>query len=174
MAARKPIIVQDSPKGDSPKKTYTLTGGDVSENHAGMQKNGELHPHGYSYDQMCEVYHKLTAEGVACEMYALHPHYDGPDPVEEAWLLVIRKGVQHVLQTADTVALMAENDALDMDKHALIRRRSCMGAWSISMRVGICALTMRTRSLIMNRGRDALWHGSIFLWCQRFVTGSLR
>ena len=105
------------------KKTYTLTCGDVSENHHGMQKNGELHSHGYSYETLCKVYHKLTAEGVACEMYALHQHYDGPDPVEEAWLLVIRKGVQHVLQTEDTVALMAENDALDMDKHALMKGR---------------------------------------------------
>jgi len=105
------------------KKTYTLTCGDVSENHHGMQKNGELHSHGYSYETLCKVYHKLTAEGVACEMYALHPHYDGPDPVEEAWLLVIRKGVQHVLQTADTASLMAENDALDMDKHALMKGR---------------------------------------------------
>ena len=105
------------------KTTYTITYGDVAENHARMQKIGELHSHGYSYETLCKVYHKLTAEGVACEMYALHPHYDGPDPVEEAWLLVIRKGVQHVLQTEDTASLMAENDALDMDKHALMKGR---------------------------------------------------
>ena len=78
------------------KKTYTLTGGDVSENHHGMQKNGELHANGYSYETMRKVYHKLTAEGVTCEMDESHPHYDGPDQAEEAWLLVIRKGVQHV------------------------------------------------------------------------------
>jgi len=105
------------------KKTYTITMGDVAENHARMQKIGALHASGYDYETLCMVYHTLTAEGVTCEMYALHPHYDGPDEAEEAWVLVIRKGVQHVLQTANTTALMAENDQLDMDKHALMKGR---------------------------------------------------
>ena len=105
------------------KKTYTITEGDQVENHARMQKIGDLHESGYSYETLCKVHHKLTAQGVTCELYELHPHYDGPDKAEEAWVLVIRKGVQHVLQTANTTALIAENDELDMDQHALMKGR---------------------------------------------------
>lgn len=43
--------------------------------------------------------------------------------VEEAYVLVIRKGVQHILGTKDTTTLMAENDALTMDKHAFMKGR---------------------------------------------------
>jgi hypothetical protein len=72
---------------------------------------------------MEKVQERLEGEGVACEMYALHQYWEGEEEVEEAYLLVIRKGVQHVLGTTDTKTLMAENDSLDMDKHALMKGR---------------------------------------------------
>ena len=104
-------------------KTYTITFGDVAENHARMQKIGTLHPTGYSLETLQRVQARLEGEGVQCELIPLHPRWEGEDAVEEAYLLVIRKGVQHILQTATTRTLMAENDTLDMDKHALMKGR---------------------------------------------------
>jgi len=104
-----------------PQKTYTITFGDVAENHARMQKIGTLHENGYSLETLQKVHEQLTSEGVTCELYALHQYVD--IEVEEAYVLVMRKGVQHVLQTDGTKEMMAENDALDMDKHALMKGR---------------------------------------------------
>lgn len=109
------------------RKTYTITYGDVAENHARMQKIGVLHERGYNFQQMRAVQTALSAAGVESEMHALHDAMRTLDRAhlhcEPAWLLVIRRGAQHVLETEGTVALMAENDALDMDKHALMRGR---------------------------------------------------
>ena len=114
-----------------PKKVYTITYGDVAENHARMQKIGELHAEGYSLETLEAVQTRLEGEGINCEMYALHDALKDfwretgmeEQKVDEAYVLVIRKGVQHILGTADTTTLMAENDALTMDKHAFMKGR---------------------------------------------------
>lgn len=118
MAAMRKSLVSS---GKIPQKTYTITFGDVAENHARMQKIGVLHENGYPYEVLQRVYERLTREGVRCEMYALHKYVD--IEVEEAYVLVMRKGIQHVLQTDGTKEIMAENDELDMDKHALMKGR---------------------------------------------------
>jgi hypothetical protein len=113
------------------KKVYTITYGDVAENHARMQKIGELHAEGYSLETLEAVQKRLESEGVECELYELHEvlkdfwRESGMEEqkVDEAYILVIRKGVQHILGTADTSTLMEENDALTMDKHALMKGR---------------------------------------------------
>lgn len=112
------------------QKVYTITYGDVAENHARMQKIGQLHAQGYSLSCLQTVQQRLVSEGVTCELIPLHqPLLDFfqeqgiAKEVEEAYVLVIRKGAQHILGTDGTVELMAENDALTMDKHALMRGR---------------------------------------------------
>ena len=92
MAAKGASIASKSAvKG--PQKTYTITFGDVAENHARMQKIGTLHENGYSLETLQKVHEQLTSEGVTCELYALHQYVD--IEVEEAYVLVMRKGVQH-------------------------------------------------------------------------------
>ena len=104
------------------KKTYTITFGDVAENHARMQKIGQLSEHGYSCEQLEDLRHKLTVSGLTCEMVRLDQHWQGEDEkVPEASVLVIRRGVQHILELENTASLMAEHDGLVMDKHALMR-----------------------------------------------------
>jgi hypothetical protein len=103
------------------KKTYTITFGDVAENHPGMEKIGELHHRGYSLETLEKVLRRLESEGVECELIALHTAME--EKVEEAYVLVIRRGVQHILKTEDTGDMMEENDKLKMDKHALMRGR---------------------------------------------------
>jgi hypothetical protein len=94
---------------------YTTTFGDVAENHAKMQKLGVMHEHGYSCEQLKGLGKSLTSQGLTTEWVDLT--YDG----HEAGVLVIRKGVQHIL--GDTKALREEHDALGPDKQAKMRGR---------------------------------------------------
>lgn len=105
------------------KKVYTITYGDVAENHARMQKIGQLHAEGYSLATLQAVQERLLGEGIVSDLIPLHEVLLEEDRTEEAYVLVIRKGAQHILGTDGTVELMAENDALTMDKHALMRGR---------------------------------------------------
>lgn len=100
-------------------KTYTITFGDVAENHARMQKIGELHSHGYSTDCLLKVKAKLESKGVECEMHDLSISATGAATGLNAYVLVIRKGAQYVLGGTDD--LIKENDALEVDKFAKMR-----------------------------------------------------
>ena len=68
-----------STKSKATKKVYTITYGDVAENHARMQKIGELHAEGYSLETLEAVQTRLEGEGINCEMYALH------DALKDFW-----------------------------------------------------------------------------------------
>lgn len=104
-------------------KVYTVTFGDVAENHARMQKIGTLAENGYSVQQVTALHQKLSAEGLQCELVDLSSRWVGEGVVEEACVLVIRRGVQFILGEKDTSSLMHEHDGLTMDKHALMRGR---------------------------------------------------
>jgi len=101
------------------KKVYTITFGDVAENHAKMQKIGTLHEKGYSVAQLEQIQGKLTGYGLATEMIDLNVGFDAT--FSEAKVLVIRRGAQFILGEETTAGLMAENDAQTMDKKALMK-----------------------------------------------------
>ena len=101
------------------KKVYTITFGDVAENHAKMQKIGTLHENGYSVAQIEQIQAKLTGYGLNTEMIDLNVGFDAT--FSEAKVLVIRRGAQFMLGEETTVGLMAENDAQTMDKKALMK-----------------------------------------------------
>lgn len=96
-------------------KVYTITYGDVAENHARMQKIGTLHDKGYSMELLEKVEEKLRNEGLDVELVRMNMEE------ERAGVLVIRKGVQHIL--GSTLELIKENDVLEKDKKALMRGR---------------------------------------------------
>jgi hypothetical protein len=98
--------------------TYTITFGDVAENHARMQKIGQLHDKGYSIEDLEELNMKLLADGFVTEMVDLQMYYEAGIPAK---VLVIRNGVQRILQTDTAEALMKEHAILDMDKKAKMR-----------------------------------------------------
>jgi hypothetical protein len=58
------------------KKVYTITFGDVAENHAKMQKIGTLHENGYSIAQLLYIQEKLTGLGLETEMVDLNAGFD--------------------------------------------------------------------------------------------------
>ena len=108
-------------------KVYTITFGDVAENHARMQKIGTLHENGYSIEKLEKVQAKLRKMGLVTEMVDLDigTEFEGDDEekvleFEVAKVLVIRRGAQFILGE-ETDGLMAENDALTMDKKAFMK-----------------------------------------------------
>jgi hypothetical protein len=105
------------------KKCYTITYGDVAENHAKMQKIGTLHESGYSIEKLLQIQEKLNSIGLTTEMINLNEDVD--ETFEQARVLVIRGAVQYIFDELelDTNDLMEENDNLTMDKHALMRGR---------------------------------------------------
>jgi len=107
------------------KKTQvsTITFGDVAENHARMQKIGTLHEHGYSVATLQALGEKLQRIGLTTEYVSLHtrPGYEVPLP--EAGVLIIRKGVQHILGSETTQLLQDEHEPLDVDKKAFMKGR---------------------------------------------------
>jgi hypothetical protein len=101
------------------KKVYTITFGDVAENHAKMQKIGTLHESGYSIEQLHHIQAKLTGFNLVTEMVDLNAGFN--ESFQQAKVLVIRRGAQHILGEETTEGLMAENDALTMDKKAFMK-----------------------------------------------------
>lgn len=97
---------------------YTITFGDVAENHAKMQKIGTLHESGYSIEQMAHIQSNLELQGLVTELVDLNAGFG--DQFAPAKVLVIRRGAQFILGE-ETDGLIEENDALAMDKHALMK-----------------------------------------------------
>jgi len=100
------------------KKVYTITFGDVAENHAKMQKIGTLHEKGYSVEKLKKIDEKLKGYGLETEMIDLNVGNEFAD----AKVLVIRRGAQYILGE-ETSGLMEENDELTMDKKAFMKGR---------------------------------------------------
>ena len=104
-------------------KVYTITFGDVAENHAKMQKIGTLHETGYSIEKLEHIQQKLQGYGLETVMVDLssgmRSQFNGTN-FDSAKVLVIRRGVQFILGE-ETTGLIQENDNLTMDKKALMR-----------------------------------------------------
>jgi len=105
---------------------YTITFGDVAENHARMQQLGTMHERGYTCEQLMTLGQTLAAQGIVTEWIDIanewnEMHYEN---IMEAGVLVIRQGVQHILDeyiTGNIELLCAEHDALVPDKKAKMR-----------------------------------------------------
>ena len=100
------------------KKVYTITFGDVAENHAKMQKIGTLHEKGYSIEHLEQIQEKLTGFNLVTELVDLTAGFD--PSFQKASVLIIRRGAQYILGE-ETVGLIAENDGLTMDKKAKMK-----------------------------------------------------
>ncbi len=102
---------------------YTITFGDVAENHAGMEKIGTEAEHGYTCTQLMDLGKTLQSQGLVIEWIDLAKSWNDthPDEPMEAGLLVIRKGIQYML--GDTQDLCLEHNSLVPDKHAKMRGR---------------------------------------------------
>jgi hypothetical protein len=97
------------------KFTYTITFGDVAENHVGMQKIGKLHSYGYSVKKLKNVMKELKEKNFEVEYIDLT--YNN----EDAGVLVIRKGIQSIFQKDNIEDIIKEHGELPMDTKALMK-----------------------------------------------------
>lgn len=99
------------------ESTYTLTFGDVAENHAGMQKIGTEAKNGFDLQHLLMVKEKMESLGAVCELSTMKCKE------EEAHLLIVRGGVKYLLPSIDGKELITEMASLEWDKVALMRGR---------------------------------------------------
>lgn len=116
------------------QSVITLTLGDQAENHAGMQKLGELvnEGQGFHLSDLETIKEKLEAIDIACELIPLELFQDletitiDDEQAEAAYVLIIRDGVNKLLQTCGELTqinMFNEHLELELDKQAWMRGR---------------------------------------------------
>ena len=116
------------------QSAITLTLGDQAENHAGMQILGKLVDEGlgFNLDDLEDIKTKLEAIGIECELIPLELYQDlstadtSLDVPEEAYALIVRNGVNKILETCSDFTqrdMFDEHLVLELDKQAWMRGR---------------------------------------------------
>lgn len=110
----------------------TLTLGDQAENHAGMEKLGELvkEGEGFTLEDLRAMKRKFKGIGVACDLFSLalcevECRVELTSP-PDAYVLVIRGGVTALLQQGSGYTqsdMFKEHIGLNVDKQAWMRGR---------------------------------------------------
>jgi hypothetical protein len=82
-------------------KTFTITFGDMAENHVGMQKIGTMATNGFSLVDMEKAKRWFEGKGVVCELVNLEEmveasHRSGN--TSNSYMLIARKGLNAILQ----------------------------------------------------------------------------
>lgn len=129
---RKIIFVDPQGKKiDLPKKpsrmAITITYSECIENHAGMQKLGTIEKEGFTLEDLSMSLYKFEKLGAVCELHNLCDALDGTeheDQSEEAYILIIRKGVDILLKGSgndNSSDMMTELTAFKWDTKAFMR-----------------------------------------------------
>jgi alkylated DNA repair dioxygenase AlkB len=112
---------------DFGKKTITITFGDQAENHKGMQKIGEMAKNGFSLDDLKNAQQIFKTKGIKTQIVNLKKYLNDPasDQIEPAYLLIIRRGVDCLLEDegVTTDQLFEELVDLEWDSKALMYGR---------------------------------------------------
>ncbi len=109
----------------SDSKTFSLTFGDVAENHKGMQKIGTLSDVGFNLNDMNKMKEWFEAKGCKCNIINLHWLLDENLQKEnQAYLLTVKNAVNALLDDENGKdALFKEQDELEKDKKAFMYGR---------------------------------------------------
>ena len=111
------------------KQTFTLTFGDVAENHARMVKHGTMADRGFTREELIQVKRWCKSKGAVTRLIKLHnylPPNISPEikKANKAWVLIIKKGVNIILDDNNGANnLYDEQNALQKDKKALMYGR---------------------------------------------------
>ena len=113
------------------KQTFTLTFGDVAENHARMVKHGTMAERGFTREELIQVkrWFREKDMNVSCKLIKLHNYLpaDISDEVKQAnkaWILIIKNGVNIILNDNNGANnLYNEQNALPKDTKALMYGR---------------------------------------------------
>jgi len=106
------------------KQTFTLTFGDVAENHYGMQKIGQLSNQGFTLENLHQVRQYFDNLNIETRLIHLNQYLSNDIQTEDAYVLIIKNGINCLLNDNDGACkLYAEQDALEKDTKALMRGR---------------------------------------------------
>jgi hypothetical protein len=106
-------------------KTFSLTFGDVAENHKGMQKIGTLSNSGFNLNDMNRMKEWFEAKGCKCNIINLHWLLDeNLQKDNQAYLLTVKNAVNALLDDENGKdALFKEQDELEKDTKAFMYGR---------------------------------------------------
>jgi hypothetical protein len=107
---------------DIKTSTITLTFGDQAENNIGMQKIGSLANHGFFYQDLVNAQNKIPSQ-YKTELIHLNEHLPKEYQADDAYILIIRKGIDYLLSPANATDLFNEQANLDVDKKAFMKGR---------------------------------------------------
>ncbi len=118
--------MEEKKKMDDKKKTFSITFGDVAENHAGMQKVGSMADRGFNLEELQQMKSWFDATG-SCETRMVHLNDmlpTGTTSLEPAYLLIIKGGVNAILNDEKGAdKLFSEQDVLEKDTKCLMYGR---------------------------------------------------
>jgi hypothetical protein len=109
----------------SNSKTFSLTFGDVAENHRGMQKIGTLSNVGFNLSDINKIKEWFEAKGCKCNIINLHLLLDENLQKEnQAYLLTVKNAVNALLDDENGKDLLfKEQDELEKDTKAFMYGR---------------------------------------------------
>jgi hypothetical protein len=109
----------------SDSKTFSLTFGDVAENHKGMQKIGTLSNVGFNLSDINKIKEWFEAKGCKCNIINLHSLLDENLQNEnQAYLLTVKNAVNALLDDENGKdSLFKEQDELEKDTKAFMYGR---------------------------------------------------
>jgi hypothetical protein len=110
----------------SSTKTFSLTFGDVAENHKGMQKIGNLSDHGFNLDDLTNIKSIFEEKGCKCQLISLHLLLEDKKIQENnlAYVLVVKNAVNTLLDDKNgNNLLFEEQDVLEKDTKAFMYGR---------------------------------------------------
>jgi hypothetical protein len=103
------------------QETYTITYGEVAENHANMQKLGNKTSEGLTISDLRNVKKVMETLGAKCELIKLNRYLPEGVHAEDAYILVVRKGVNYILKKKCADDMFREHKKLKPDTKAFMR-----------------------------------------------------
>ena len=107
-------------------KTFSITFGDVAENHKGMQKVGNLSDCGFNLDDLNRIKDWFESKGSKCNIVNLHWLLEEEDAQAKnpAHILIIKNAVNSLLESEEGANLLFnEQDILEKDTKAYMYGR---------------------------------------------------
>lgn len=103
--------------------TYTITFGDQGENHIGMQKVGSLAPEGFNLKDLLYAQDQFKKKGISSELIDLSTYLNGTGYKYEgeAYILIVRNGLNAILDTYNSSDFFTEQKDLEKDTKALMK-----------------------------------------------------
>jgi hypothetical protein len=110
-------------------QTFTLTYGNCAENHRSMEIIGSRLDEGLSKEDLIQAKQYFEKLGAKCELINLNDQIKNLIPkedfskIKDAWILIVRKGVEYILGKGKTNDLYMEQEALEKDTKAFMYGR---------------------------------------------------